>query len=571
MTEISSEVSQPLPEQIGPYRIERELGSGGMGTVYLGRHESTDRVVAVKVLPPALAREEGFVARFTREIDAMRNVSSPQIVELYESGDHDGAPFYAMEYVPGETLATRLSRDRRIPWQETIEVGVQICKALKAAHNAGVVHRDLKPSNLLLREDGVVKLTDFGIAQVFASGKLTVTGGILGTAEYMSPEQAQGKRASKQSDIYSLGAVLYVMVTGRPPFVGKTALEVAQKHKFAQFDSPKRFVPEIPRWLDDVICKCLSKKPEDRYPDAYVVGLRLQEIPQLVDYSQQQDERYAAEGTGPTHETLASDAAPRRREDDVGGTFVRDVLRAHAELERKPRDIISSIFDNTWGLVTLLLIVVGTGVGLAYWSRPSDEQLLSKAQELMGRPEGTALDTARQHFETLLRRDRERWEPEVKPYLERIELYKLKRELIGRPRPVSVAQPTEPERILRKAHELHEAGETGQAVLLLKALQDLIGSDPEHQISNQLATDLLEQWNEEEPADRFTFLVRAFERAEQEVASGKREAAERIWRSIVTLYDASPGASEHVERARRLLNESRLLNELQSPSGSPDQ
>ncbi|MCL4129981.1 UNVERIFIED_CONTAM: hypothetical protein GTU68_042114, partial [Idotea baltica] len=189
-----------------------------MGTVYLGRHTETDRLVAVKVLPASMAREEGFIARFNREIAAMQKMQSSHIVELYESGEDNGTYYYAMEYVPGETLTERLHRDKRIPWRESIEIGVQICKALKAAHNTGIVHRDLKPSNLLLDPEGNVKLTDFGIAQVFASSKLTVTGGVLGTAEYMSPEQAQGTRANKQSDIYSLGAVLYVMLTGRPPF-----------------------------------------------------------------------------------------------------------------------------------------------------------------------------------------------------------------------------------------------------------------------------------------------------------------------------------------------------------------
>src|SRR5690606_16400751 len=124
------------------------------------------------------------------------------------------------------TLTARLKRERRIPWREVVDIGTQVCRALKVAHNTGIVHRDLKPSNLLIDRNGVVKLTDFGIAQVFASSKLTATGGILGTAEYMSPEQATGSRATRQSDIYSLGAVMYVMLTGRPPFTGKTTLDI---------------------------------------------------------------------------------------------------------------------------------------------------------------------------------------------------------------------------------------------------------------------------------------------------------------------------------------------------------
>src|SRR5690606_27668932 len=147
------------------------------------------RKAAVKVLPPMLAREPGFVARFEREISALRKLSHPNVVELYESSVEGDLSYYAMEYIDGVTLMDRLKDERRIPWQEVIDIGVQICGALKAAHNAGIIHRDLKPSNLLLTEDRQVKLTDFGVAQVFASGKLTVTGGVIGTAEYMSPEQ----------------------------------------------------------------------------------------------------------------------------------------------------------------------------------------------------------------------------------------------------------------------------------------------------------------------------------------------------------------------------------------------
>ena len=168
------------PSCVGPYLIDRKIGAGGMGTVYLGRHNETGQEVAVKVLPPSLAREEGFVARFTREIKALKLLRNPHVVELFESGvDGEQRYYYAMEYVDGETLTKRLHREKRIDWKETIQITVQICSALKAAHDAGIVHRDLKPSNLMLARDGTVKLTDFGVAQVFAGTKLTATGGIM--------------------------------------------------------------------------------------------------------------------------------------------------------------------------------------------------------------------------------------------------------------------------------------------------------------------------------------------------------------------------------------------------------
>lgn len=234
------------PERIGPYQILEKIGSGGMGNVYKGRETQSGRVAAVKVLTASLARESGFVERFNREIDAMRKLRNPHIVTLYESGVEGENYYYAMEYVAGETLMALLRRERRLPWRKAFDIAIDVCQALKAAHDAGIIHRDLKPSNLLVTPDGFIKLTDFGVAQVFAGQRLTVTGGVIGTAEYMSPEQAQGKRAGKPSDLYSLGAVMYAMITGRTPFSGATAIEVIQKHKFGVSTSRACTFPTSP-------------------------------------------------------------------------------------------------------------------------------------------------------------------------------------------------------------------------------------------------------------------------------------------------------------------------------------
>jgi len=430
---------QPLPPKVGPYRIEKLLGAGGMGTVYHGIHEESEKEAAVKVLPSALAREPGFIARFEREIEALRKVKSPYIVELYESGqDENERWFYAMEYVPGETLTQRLGRERRIEWRDVIDMGVQICQALKSAHNCGVIHRDLKPSNLMLTHKDDVKLTDFGVAQIFAGGKLTVTGGVIGTAEYMSPEQAQGQRATKQSDIYSLGVVLYVMLTGRPPFLGRTALDIAQKHRFGQFDSPRRVVPEVPRWLDEVVCKCLSKKPEDRYPDAYVLSLRLEEIPKKVDLANQ--ESFEIDGASPTAETMAGGpAVPESQRHELGATFVRDMMRA--EIERShTQSPVERLLDNTWVLLGLLVLVVLGGYWLYQSRKPDPEKLFADGVALMKTSEEVAPDSTdenrgishsdwkrarRENFLPLLEIDEEAWGPKVQPYLDRIAVYEV--------------------------------------------------------------------------------------------------------------------------------------------------
>ena len=383
-------VEAELPDRIGSYDILRKVGAGGMGTVYLGRHVESRHEVAVKVLSASLAREPGTVDRFEREIDAMRQLTGPHIVKLFESGHDENSDqmYFAMEYVEGKTLTDCIRAERRLSWDQSVDIAIQICSALKTAHAAGVVHRDLKPSNLLIGEDGIVKLTDFGVAQVFAAQRLTVTGGIIGTAEYMSPEQAQGRRCTRTSDLYSLGAVLYVMLTGRPPFTGKNAIDIIQKHSTARFDRPSLYASDLPRLLEDVVCKLLEKKPEDRYSDAHVVSLRLKEIVKRVEFASndetiskplESDGLMSPTATAPGHgdrpvgeeETFASgvldtDSETERRQlgaerqDGPGSaTMMRDAFRAEIAREQE-KTAVAKLFDNTWFLLgCLCLLIVG--------------------------------------------------------------------------------------------------------------------------------------------------------------------------------------------------------------------
>lgn len=541
--------SAPVPDRIGNYLIQDEIGSGGMGTVYLAEHVETHAQVAVKILPASLSREPGFIARFGREIAAMQQLSSPQIVELYESGEDHGIYYYAMEYVRGETLTSRLKRDKRIPWREVIELGVQLCKALKSAHNSGIVHRDLKPSNLLIDPDGNVKLTDFGIAQVFATSKLTVTGGILGTAEYMSPEQAQGSRATRQSDIYSLGAVLYVMLTGRPPFTGKTTLEIIQKHRFSQFDSPKRIVPDIPHWLDEIVCKCLAKKPEDRYPDAYVLMLRLQEVPRKVDMK----EGTVSHGTGWSgdHETLAQTGSAQ--EQHIGGTFVRDLFRAEMET-KSDATLLGRALDNVWVLAAVLILLLGGGLFYAMWSKPSPEQLFARGQALMDQPEGPQWEVARtQFFEPLLKLNEEYWRPRIEPYQAKLQLFDLKRQLLGRNHKLDPLPETGPEAILRQALDLRKTGRISQAREKLAALEVLTAGSEEWKQLGEIAAKLKEELSPDQIESQLEYVKEALARADKLHSAGETSAARAIWRSVQELYDADPDAAAYVQQARQHL------------------
>lgn len=380
-----------LPDQIGPYEILRKIGSGGMGTVYLGRHVDTQLEAAVKVLSPSMAREPGTVDRFEREINAMRQLTGPHIVKLFESGHDEPTDqmWFAMEYVEGETLTDCIRANRRLPWEQSVDIAIQICAALKTAHATGVVHRDLKPSNLLIGDDGVVKLTDFGVAQVFAAQRLTVTGGIIGTAEYMSPEQAQGRQCTRTSDLYSLGAVLYVMLAGRPPFTGKNAVDIIRKHSTAIFDRPSLYAADIPKILEDVVCKLLEKAPDDRYSDAHVVSLRLKEVVKRVEFASkdetiarpiESDGLMSATATAPSggsyrsseEETFASrllESGTREPSEQFGdarydgpgsATMMRDAFRAEMAREQE-KSPVAALFDNIWFLILCLGLLIGGG------------------------------------------------------------------------------------------------------------------------------------------------------------------------------------------------------------------
>lgn len=541
------------PARVGPYEIEKKLGAGGMGTVYLGRHTETGQRAAVKVLPASLAREEGFVARFSREIDALQRLKSPHIVALYDHGVDGDTYYYAMEYVEGETLMARLARDRRIPWREAVDIAIQICAALKAAHDAGVVHRDIKPSNLVLAADGAVKLMDFGVAQVFAGTKLTVTGGIIGTVEYMSPEQAQGRRATKVSDLYSLGAVMYAMLTGRPPFSGKTSVDVLQKHRFGQFDPPRRYVPDLPHWLDEVVCQLLEKEPEKRFPDAFVLARKLQEVVSKVDYALSQ--QTLASGGDATDATLVQEPPPASGGGPGQATLMRNLLKAEIEHTRE-RSALGRVFDNTWVLVALFALLIAGGVMWFRGRSTSPETMFQRGVALMQKPAGDDWLRARDaYFLPLIAADRDRWRDAVAPYLREIQLYEL-RKGGGRAGAAAALDPrNDAERFLLLARHSLDMGDYARAEATLGSLIALTEHDADYAPLRSLAEGLLDEVRERRrrlETDR-GLLDTAALRAESLAAEGKLDEAARLWQAIIDLYGDDPAAREPVERAREAL------------------
>ena len=268
-------------QEFGPFLIEKELGSGAMGAVYLARYIKNNHRVAIKIMSSAINSNasSSLVARFEREAEILKNLNNPNIVRLFGIGKFKGLRYYAMEVIDGETLEAILLRKGAFSWDETIDLGKQICNALQHAHDNGVIHRDIKLSNLMVTKQGILKLTDFGIAKDLDGTLLTGANCAIGTAAYMSPEQCRGEsKVTGQSDLYSLGVVLFELLTGKRPFRGDNAVELFLHHVQSKPERPSRINLEIPKFLDTLVLHLLEKKAEDRPPSASVVAKILEEI-----------------------------------------------------------------------------------------------------------------------------------------------------------------------------------------------------------------------------------------------------------------------------------------------------
>ncbi|HYQ84614.1 MAG TPA: Stk1 family PASTA domain-containing Ser/Thr kinase, partial [Rubrobacter sp.] len=248
------------------YRLLKSLGSGGMADVFLAHDDILDRDVALKVMSSRYASDEEFVERFKREAQSAAALSHPNIVSIFDRGEsEDGTYYIAMEYLPGGTLKDRIIKRGALPARTAAAVALQMAEALRAAHERDVIHRDIKPHNILITGQGDVKVTDFGIARAAASSTMTRTGHILGTAHYISPEQAMGEPVGPASDLYSLGVVLYEMLTGELPFDADTPLGIAMKHVNGHLRQPKELNPTVPDGINAITIRLLAKNPEDRY------------------------------------------------------------------------------------------------------------------------------------------------------------------------------------------------------------------------------------------------------------------------------------------------------------------
>jgi serine/threonine protein kinase len=365
-------------QQFGPFTIDKELGSGAMGTVYRGRFSKTGQIMAIKIMAPGVgSTSSGAVDRFEREIAILKQLNHPNIVRFHGAGKEKGMRYFAMEYIQGESLDKVMARRGRMTWEEVVELGQQLCSALKHAHDKGIVHRDLKPSNIMVLPDGTLKLTDFGIAKAATLDALTATNCTVGTASYMSPEQCKGVQdLTHKSDLYSLGVMFYELVTGRKPFQAENAMDMFMLHVNGTFERPSHLVLDLPIWLDTLICQLLEKKPEQRPLDAETVAKALGSIQEKVESQQ-------SAGVEAVRRRLIDRRPGQKRLDDEDKEAARTLMTGKGKAKRK--QTVKPLHQRVWVQALGLLFglgLVGTLLYLVFRSPPTDK-LYQQAKAVM--------------------------------------------------------------------------------------------------------------------------------------------------------------------------------------------
>ncbi len=340
----------------GRYRLESKLGSGGMSTVYLATDETLERQVAVKILHAEISDQPDQIERFRREARAVAQLSHPNVVAVIDAGQDAGHPYIVFEYIEGETLKQRIERLGRLPLDESAAYAIEVGRGLAAAHARNMVHRDVKPQNVLIDPDGRAKVTDFGIARSLETKGLTATGRVLGTTDYVAPEQAMGHEIDARSDVYSLGVLLYEMLTGDVPFHAETQVGVAMKHVNEPLPDVQTRRPEVSAALAAVIETATSKDPEDRYT-------RMSGMLRDLESSLEVEVSRAGRSTGEVTTVLDS-VPPRRR-----------------RIFTRRRVSVAGILLVLAGAATAVAIVAFTGEGEKRQPEPGQETLQPTAAE----------------------------------------------------------------------------------------------------------------------------------------------------------------------------------------------
>ena len=344
------------------YQIIKTLGEGGMANVYLAHDTYLDRNVAVKVLRGDLANDEKFVRRFQREALSATSLSHTNIVEIYDDGEDDGQYYIVMEYVDGKTLKQVLKQRGHLSVTEVIDIMLQVTDGMAHAHDAYIIHRDIKPQNIMILSNGMIKITDFGVAIALNSTQLTQTNSVMGTVHYIPPEQANGKGSTIRSDIYSMGIMMYELLTGFLPYKGDNAVEIALKHLREPLPSVRKFDPTIPQSIENVIIKATAKNPKNRYKDAREMH---DDLKTALDASRVDEKRYVypypendLEETKALDTELQAIKEETKKEKKKQEEILEEEYKQEDKKQNKALIIILSIFTGLVLLLTVGLVIL---------------------------------------------------------------------------------------------------------------------------------------------------------------------------------------------------------------------
>ena len=337
------------------YQIIKSIGEGGMANVYLAYDTILDRNVAVKVLRGDLATDEKFVRRFQREALSASSLSHPNIVEVYDVGEDNGQYYIVMEYIEGKQLKQLLKKRGKLTISEVIDIMLQISDGLSVAHDNYIIHRDIKPQNIMILENGLVKITDFGIAMAMNSTQLTQTNSVMGSVHYLPPEQANGKGSTLQSDIYSMGILMYELLTGELPYKGDNAVEIALKHLKEPLPSVREKVPEVPQSVENIIIKATAKNPKNRYPDARAMN---EDLRTCLDESRANEEKIVLPYPEGDDEAKVNKALKKTTVvDDEGKVIAKEITESDVK-EKKQNKVLFVLFAIFTGIIIVITSII---------------------------------------------------------------------------------------------------------------------------------------------------------------------------------------------------------------------
>ncbi len=541
--------TQQSPQMIGPFRLEEELGAGGMGVVYRATYTKTGQQVALKVLPDSLSQNEKLVARFEREMAILQKLHHPNIVPYYGGWKYKGKHFYAMKLMPRGSVEQILRKQKRLPWRQVVDYAIDVCRALEHAHSHHVVHRDLKPANLFLADDGRVCLGDFGIARDMDATALTAAGFTVGTYAYMAPEQITGKQPiTHRTDLYALGCVMFEMLTGHTPYRGESQAEILFQHVQADIPRVREIVEDCPVELERLIRQLLEKDPDKRPWDAAHVLHTLKEIKRKATAkARAQTQDGHAQTIEDLHPELTKIAGVKKDNKEAQKKKKKKKKRKKQEADDTP------FYERVWFLATCLVVLVGV---VAWTLRPaSEEELFQQAQALMeSKDPAKWLDAKNQLLKLKERFPNGRYAQQVQDYLDQIEMYQAERRAITDAR-LGKEPKSEAERHFIEAWRFEQFGDRVSALERYRGLIELFKDVPDAKAYVNLAKKRIAEIEAQGEAgeDRTEIVNRALERADKLYSEGKTIQAHKIWDSIVTLYSGNREFEPQVRKARERL------------------